>query len=86
MYCTLCKEFLIAGVYHIDHKHAMADGGPDEFHNLQAICLNCHCIKTKRENLARRKFQRRSADAEERRDGGDGKDTYDATDMIFPDT
>lgn len=36
-------------LYDIDHIHMHAIGGSDEIDNLQALCLNCHRIKSVRE-------------------------------------
>ena len=51
----------------MDHTHALADGGPDCAGNLQALCLDCHTKKSRREELARR-----LARDETRRSGGAG--------------
>lgn len=49
--------------YHIDHIMALADGGEDEMHNLQALCLCCHRVKTDREQHIRGKQNRKGSKA-----------------------
>lgn len=39
----------------VDHIKAKANGGTDSLENLQAICSECHRIKTQAEALAARK-------------------------------
>ena len=50
--CAGCKE-LLPSAYQIDHVVALADGGEDALHNLQALCANCHADKTQREHVTR---------------------------------
>ena len=33
----------------VDHVIPKRAGGPDEWHNLQALCHSCHSLKTNRE-------------------------------------
>lgn len=40
--------------YHIDHIKELADGGSDSNDNLQALCLNCHAVKTNRNKSIRK--------------------------------
>lgn len=44
--------------YHIDHIKEIADGGTDDISNLQALCLSCHAVKTKRNRSMRAKMTR----------------------------
>ena len=44
--------------YHIDHIIEIADGGTDDLDNLQALCLSCHAVKTKRSKAQRAKVTR----------------------------
>lgn len=46
--------------YHIDHIKEIWDGGDDSDSNLQALCLSCHSVKTKR-NASERRKQRKEA-------------------------
>ena len=41
--------------YNIDHIKEIADGGTDDINNLQALCLSCHAVKTKRNKSLRAK-------------------------------
>ena len=44
--------------YNIDHVIEVADGGNDDLDNLQALCLSCHAVKTKRNKAIRAKNAR----------------------------
>lgn len=44
---------------HVDHVIPAHLGGPDDDHNLQALCGMCHASKTGREAQARRPRRRR---------------------------
>ena len=50
--CATCRDML-PSAYQIDHIVALADGGADAKHNMQALCANCHADKTQREHLQR---------------------------------
>ena len=43
--------------YHIDHIKEIWDGGDDNISNLQALCLSCHAVKTKRNTSIRNKMK-----------------------------
>lgn len=43
--------------YHIDHIIELWDGGTDNEDNLQALCLSCHSVKTKRSTTQRNKLK-----------------------------
>jgi len=43
--------------YHIDHIHELWEGGDDSEDNLQALCLSCHAVKTKRNSKERAKLR-----------------------------
>jgi hypothetical protein len=44
--------------YHIDHIKELWEGGNDDENNLQALCLSCHAVKTKRNAKERRKLNK----------------------------
>lgn len=41
--------------FHVDHIVEFADGGSDEDYNLQALCMDCHAIKTKKYQSLKKK-------------------------------
>jgi 5-methylcytosine-specific restriction endonuclease McrA len=43
--CKQCEKELTE-FYHIDHVVALRFGGTNEYENLQALCAECHCIKS----------------------------------------
>ncbi len=47
--CAMCGKSLKRGVVHFDHKKPLALGGKDDLRNIQALCPECHHIKTKRD-------------------------------------
>ncbi len=47
--CAMCGKRLKPGVIHFDHKKPLALGGEDDISNIQALCPECHHIKTKRD-------------------------------------
>jgi len=57
--CARCGKILRPGRYHIDHKKPLALGGSNSIRNLQALCPDCHHIKTKedKKKIARAKKQ-----------------------------
>lgn len=68
--CAVCKQ-LLPSAYQIDHVVALADGGADAEHNLQALCANCHADKTQREHVERLQTHRSSEKAKAYDDRGD---------------
>ena len=45
--CKICKEVFGEGDrVEYDHMHPLASGGKDELDNLQALCKECHQLKT----------------------------------------
>jgi hypothetical protein len=50
--CNMCK-MLLPPTFEVDHIIELCDGGKDEYDNLQALCPNCHALKT-RANILRR--------------------------------
>ena len=44
--CNRCKESIHPDCYDLDHIVELQDGGSDTRDNLQALCCNCHRIKT----------------------------------------
>ena len=55
--CARCGKTLKPGRYHIDHKKPLALGGSNSIRNLQALCPDCHHVKTKedRKKIAKAK-------------------------------
>ena len=49
-YCNMCKNMLDAS-YEVDHIIPLYKGGNNELYNLQALCRNCHGMKTINDNL-----------------------------------
>ena len=44
---------LLPPTFEVDHIVELCDGGKGEYSNLQALCPNCHALKT-RANILRR--------------------------------
>tara|TARA_B100001027_G_scaffold207101_1_gene171238 strand:- start:534 stop:1073 length:540 start_codon:yes stop_codon:yes gene_type:complete len=56
--CNACSV-LLPPTFEIDHIVEIRDGGKDEYDNLQALCPNCHSLKTRANTLKRHKaFQK----------------------------
>jgi 5-methylcytosine-specific restriction enzyme A len=53
-----CRNFEICGrkADFIDHILPFAEGGTDNYYNLQPICNKCHEVKSANENRARAKL------------------------------
>lgn len=50
-HCACCGEWTDITVgtnrpFHLDHIIALVNGGADEDHNLQVLCIKCHDEKT----------------------------------------
>jgi len=56
--CNCCRRPLENNEYEFDHIVAVADGGPNDLSNCQALCLFCHRTRTAEQgqerNVARR--------------------------------
>lgn len=52
--CNTC-DVLLPPTFEIDHIIELRDGGKDEYDNLQALCPNCHSLKTRANTLKRNK-------------------------------
>ena len=51
--CATCLDLLNAA-FEIDHVTALENGGLDDIQsNAQALCSNCHALKTQRERVDR---------------------------------
>ena len=49
--CVVCRaRGHIQPAHEVDHIIPLVDGGTDDADNLQAICHECHAIKTARES------------------------------------
>lgn len=49
--CNRCKKLLDMRAKHFDHIKEVYKGGKSRIDNLQALCANCHNIKTHDEKL-----------------------------------
>jgi hypothetical protein len=54
-YCCASCKMLLPPTFEIDHIIELRDGGKDEYTNLQALCPNCHSIKTRANTLKKNK-------------------------------
>jgi 5-methylcytosine-specific restriction enzyme A len=48
--CTHCKN-LLDNTYEVDHIIALYRGGTNDLTNLEALCRNCHGVKTFKEKM-----------------------------------
>lgn len=48
--CNICNSMLDAS-YEVDHINPLYKGGNNELYNLQALCRNCHGMKTINDKL-----------------------------------
>lgn len=67
--CNAC-DTLLPPTFEVDHIVELRDGGTDTYDNLQALCPNCHSLKTRANTLKRDKafeqeFGKRSKKMEE---------------------
>jgi 5-methylcytosine-specific restriction protein A len=45
--CVLCqKQAIIKAAAEVDHIRPLHKGGTDDMDNLQALCVECHKLKT----------------------------------------
>ncbi len=51
--CNVCGKFPIPPTFQLDHIVRLADGGVDGVENLQALCVECHALKTRSEATGR---------------------------------
>ena len=54
-YRCACCEMLLPPTFEIDHIVELRDGGLDEYSNLQALCPNCHSLKTRANTMKKDK-------------------------------
>jgi len=50
--CDMCHKDISKISPDFDHRIPLAMSGQDEIENIQALCPNCHRIKTQRDRLA----------------------------------
>ena len=50
--CNICKQML-SEHFDLDHKTSLDQGGTNQEHNLQILCVNCHRKKTTQEGILR---------------------------------
>lgn len=48
--CLKCQVLLHPRLFEVDHILALCLGGDNTPENLQALCLNCHALKTVNDN------------------------------------
>ena len=68
--CAMCGKTLKYGRIHFDHKKPLALGGKDDLRNIQALCPECHHIKTKRDRHLIAKAKKRKKKEESSLFGG----------------
>jgi len=51
--CNHCHQWLPAPQIEVDHITPLANGGTDNPHNVQTLCIACHHTKTSQENQQR---------------------------------
>ena len=49
--CKKCNIMLDAS-YEVDHINPLYNGGTNDITNLQALCRNCHGVKTMKDKLS----------------------------------
>ncbi len=49
--CAMCGSLLSEDILEYDHKIPVALGGTSSIDNIQALCANCHKLKTKYDRL-----------------------------------
>lgn len=58
--CAICKKLLDMRATHFDHIKEVYRGGKSRVENLQALCANCHNIKTHKEKLKKVETRRKT--------------------------
>ena len=58
--CAKCKKSLDMRATHFDHIKEVHKGGKSRIYNLQALCANCHNIKTHKEKLKKVEKRRKT--------------------------
>jgi 5-methylcytosine-specific restriction endonuclease McrA len=58
--CARCKKPLLRSATHYDHKKPWEKGGKTEVKNGQALCANCHSIKSNHDRLKKVDKKRKS--------------------------
>ena len=56
--CQVCLKKqppIFSAAYGVDHVIPVSEGGTDDEENLQAICRECHSLKTQKESMEARK-------------------------------
>lgn len=48
--CQACGRVTDKREGEVDHRTPLAEGGSDDAENLQWLCIECHRLKTQREN------------------------------------
>lgn len=58
--CATCRKLLDMRYTHIDHVKEVYKGGTSSISNLQALCANCHNIKTHEDKLKKIEQKRKA--------------------------
>lgn len=65
--CYVCGCRLHYGRFEIDHRQALVHGGDDADDNLAALCVTCHCEKTRKDVKGLRKATRIAVGGKQRK-------------------
>jgi 5-methylcytosine-specific restriction endonuclease McrA len=63
--CTRCHKLLDPRAMHFDHIKEVYKGGKSTIANLQALCANCHNIKTHEDKLKKVESKRKKTSKED---------------------
>jgi len=63
--CARCHKLLDPRATHFDHIKEVYKGGKSTVDNLQALCANCHNIKTHEDKLKKVESKRKKSSKEE---------------------
>ena len=72
--CAKCNSLLDMRATHFDHKREVYKGGKSTVSNLQALCANCHNIKTHKDKL--KNTERKKMESRKKHTGLFGRGTF----------
>lgn len=61
--CARCRRLLDMRATHFDHVKEVYKGGKSRIDNLQALCANCHNVKTHEEKLKKVENRRKQGNS-----------------------